>query len=161
MLLIFVLFILSLYWILSTKKVDKKTKPSNDYMNVIRQKHVEITSTTIPPPSVATFNHVTNVNNVNNVTTAFKTPNTSPGIFLTTPESPLIATAPSSPLGTPETPPGTPNNTVLDANSPLEMKESILMNDITVDKDTTTGNINIFTLGSDCLELDLNCLVSI
>ena len=92
------------------------------------------------------------MNNVNNVTTAFKTPNTSPGIFLTTPESPLIATAPSSPLGTPETPPGTPNNTVLDANSPLEMKESILMNDITVDKDPTTGNINIFTLGSDCLE---------
>jgi hypothetical protein len=37
-------------------------------------------------------------------------------------------------------------------DAPLVMNECILMDDITVDKDPTTGNFNIFTLGSDCLE---------
>jgi len=150
MLFIFVLFILSLYWLLSNKKIDKndkkidkkidkndkKTKPSIDYMNVIRQKHLERTRSDITPLA-SSFAPIS-------------TPMTSPGILVTPPGSPMIATAPGTP-GTPVTPHVTPV-TMPDTKSPLAINESILMDDITVDKDPRTGKFNIFTLESDCLE---------
>ena len=131
MLFIFVLFILSLYWLLSNKKIDnkidnkidknnKKTKPSIDYMNVIRQKHLDRTRSDIIP------------------LTSYFAPMTPPGTPVTAP-------------GTPVTPHVTPV-TMPDTKSPRAINESILMDDITVDKDPRTGKFNIFTLESNCLE---------
>ena len=182
MLLIFVLFILSLYWLLSNKKIDKKTKPSIDYMNVIRQKHLERTRTDIQPPfSILAPPPGTLNNNVNNALGTPLTPSTpvtpstspvipgspvTPSTPVTSATSPVIPGSPVTPSTpvtsatspvihgspvTPVTPPGTPN-TVPDTQSPPVMNESILMDDITFDKDPTTGKFNIFTLESDCLE---------
>jgi hypothetical protein len=145
MLFIFVLFILSLYWLLSNKKIDnkidnkidknnKKTKPSIDYMNVIRQKHLDRTRSDIIP------------------LTSYFAPMTPPGTPVTAPGTPV--TAPGTPVtapGTPVTPHVTPV-TMPDTKSPRAINESILMDDITVDKDPRTGKFNIFTLESNCLE---------
>lgn len=142
MLLLFTLFLLSLYWLLSGKKVKKINKSNNDYMTVLKALHLNKIQTSFKTPLQTSLKTP--------LETPLETPLKPPLEFLLNRSlSVIVSPAVELSFSPIDSPKANPEDT---QPFKCQISTSMLMNDISFEKDLKTGIVKNFKLDTDCFQ---------